>query len=93
MIQREYQVHPDVVLRDDFDDGAVLYDPSTSKAFNMNEIGVLIWNALREKGTVAGCVAELQARCDNAPDDVQGAVADYLQTLMKQGLVGRVEKR
>ncbi len=87
----QYRVYPDVQVQHDFNDHAVVYDPEKSVAFSMNEIGSLIWKALEEKGTIEHCVEVLQEKYEDAPDNLDVIVTNYVDTLIQRGLVGRVD--
>ena len=41
-----------VVLREEFDDWAVLFDPDTGNACGLNPVGVFIWKRLDGRHTV-----------------------------------------
>ena len=38
--------NPLVVLREEFDDWAVLFDPDTGNAFGLSPVGVFVWKLL-----------------------------------------------
>jgi hypothetical protein len=41
--------NPLIVLREEFDDWAILFDPDTGNAFGLNPTGVFIWKLLDGK--------------------------------------------
>ena len=57
---------PAVVLREEFDDWAVLFAPDTGNAVGLNPTGVAIWKLLDGRRTVAEIAGELQTAADNA---------------------------
>jgi SynChlorMet cassette protein ScmD len=61
--------NPEVVLREEFDDWAVLFDPDSGEAFGLNPVGVFIWKRLDGKRTPAEIIGELRQQCDNVPDE------------------------
>lgn len=63
-------VHPDAVLREEFDDWAVLFHPLTGEAVGVGPVGVAIWKLLDGQRTLAEVAAEIQAQCEDAPDTV-----------------------
>jgi len=44
--------NPLVVLREEFDDWAVLFDPDSGNAFGLNPLGVFIWKLLDGHRTI-----------------------------------------
>ena len=46
------KVNPTVVLREEFDDWAILFDPDTNVTLGINPMGVYIWKCLDGKHTV-----------------------------------------
>lgn len=52
--------NPIVVLRKEFDDWAVLFNPDTAEAVGVNPVGVAIWEKLNGKNTIA---ASAQYQC------------------------------
>lgn len=80
--------NPQAVLREEFDDWAVLFDPKTADAFGVNPIGVFIWKRLDGKKTMAEIVEELRKNCDELPPEVMDHVNNFIQSLVDRGLAG-----
>jgi SynChlorMet cassette protein ScmD len=80
--------NPLVVLREEFDDWAVLFDPDTGEGYGLNPVSVFIWKRLDGRHTVADIVAELRKHCADVPDDAEEYVAAYVQDLLERGLAG-----
>lgn len=80
--------NPLVVLREELDDWAILFDPSTGDGFAVNPVSVFIWNRLNGKHTVQDILTELRDNCDNVPDDAESFVDEFIQDLVKRGLAG-----
>jgi SynChlorMet cassette protein ScmD len=53
--------NPLVVLREEFDDWAILFDPDTGHAYGLNPVSVFIWKHLDGKHTMANILESLQA--------------------------------
>ena len=77
-----------VVLREEFDDWAVLFDPDSGKGFGLNPVSVFIWKHLDGKHTLANIVAELLENCENVPDDAEESVRAFIEVLVERGLAG-----
>ncbi len=80
--------NPSVVLREEFDDWAVLFDPDTGKGFGLNPVSVFIWKRLDGQHSIKDILAELRENCKNVPGDAENYVKDFIQDLVEQGLAG-----
>ncbi len=80
--------NPSVILREEFDDWAVLFDPDTAEGFALNPVGVLIWKQLDGTHTLDQIVAAVRSNCEEVPDDVQEHCRSFVEDLVKQGLAG-----
>ena len=61
---------PEAVLRDDFEDAAVLFHPHTAEALALSAVGVAIWKALDGRRTLGQVAAKVAAECDAPPEAV-----------------------
>jgi len=82
--------NPTVVLREEFDDWAILFDPDTGKGFGMNPVSVFVWKRLDGAHTVAELIEQLRAECDEVPPEVEDDVRKFIQELLEKGLAGHV---
>jgi SynChlorMet cassette protein ScmD len=80
--------NPSVILREEFDDWAVLFDPDTAEGYALNPTGVLVWKQLDGKHTVADIVKIIRDNCEDVPEDVGQHAQDFVVDLVKQGLAG-----
>ena len=80
--------NPSIVLREEFDDWAILFDPDVGHAFGLNPVCVFIWKLLDGKHTIQDIVAELRENCDDAPDDVETDVRTFVDDLVEHGYAG-----
>ncbi len=85
--------NPLVVLREEFDDWAVLFDPDSGTAFGLNPMGVFIWKCLDGHHTMENIVKQLRESCEKVPEEAPGDLKDFIQDLVDQGLVGYETKR
>lgn len=81
--------NPSVVLREEFDDWAVLYNPDTATAVGVNPTGVAVWKLLdgvRTPDEVASSVADSfsGASLKQASRDIQ----EFIEELARQGFIG-----
>ena len=80
--------NPSVILREEFDDWAVLFDPDTAEGYALNPTGVLVWKQLDGRHTVADIVKIIRDNCEDVPEDVGQHAQDFVAGLVKQGLAG-----
>jgi SynChlorMet cassette protein ScmD len=80
--------NPIVVLRKEFDDWAVLFNPDTAEAVGVNPVGVAIWEMLDGKKSAE----EISHQINQDFTDVPGSAAEEIQTfiedLTERGFVG-----
>ncbi|MBM3296415.1 MAG: SynChlorMet cassette protein ScmD [Candidatus Aminicenantes bacterium] len=80
--------NPQVILREEFDDWAVLFDPDTAHGFALNPVGVLIWKLLDGKHGLGDIVRVVRESCQDVPEDVEGHCREFIDSLVQQGLAG-----
>lgn len=83
--------NPVVVLRKEFDDWAVLFNPDTAEAVGINPVGVAIWEMLvlqRDKDSIINSIWKTFAE---VPDDtLMSDIDSFLAELAEHGFVGEV---
>jgi len=77
--------NPLVVLREEFDDWAVLFDPDTGNACGLNPIGVFIWKRLDGKHSMGDILQDLPIHFEDVPAEAREQINEFLQTLIEQG--------
>ena len=80
--------NPLMVLREEFDDWAVLFDPDTGQSFGMNPVSVFIWKHLDGGHSVKDIMGKLQSACPDTPEDAQTHVEAFIGDLLARGLAG-----
>ena len=85
-------VNPCIVLREEFDEWALLFDPDTNAIFTIDPVALFTWKRLDGRHTVADIVRELRKRCDDAPEDAVAHIDNFIQELIRRGLAGRGSK-
>jgi len=80
--------NPLIVLREEFDDWAILFDPDTGNAFGLNPTGVFIWKLLDGKHNTDDIVSRLCEEADDVPEDAGEHARQFIASLEQQGLVG-----
>jgi len=80
--------NPLIVLREEFDDWAILFDPDTGNAFGLNPTGVFIWKLMDGKHGADEISLKLREEADDVPEDASEHVRQFIVSLEQQGLVG-----
>jgi SynChlorMet cassette protein ScmD len=80
--------NPVVVLREEFDDWAVLFNPDTADALGINPVGVAVWKRLDGRRTLAEIAGDLGEEFSTVPDTAPADVLAFAETLQAQGFVG-----
>ena len=67
-----------IILREEFDDWALLFNPDTGKVFGVNPVAVAIWKLIDGARTLDDISAEIKSLCPDAPDTVHDDVEEFL---------------
>ena len=79
---------PFAVLREEFDDWAVLYNPDNAEAVGLNPVGITIWKAVDGRRTVADILACVQDAYADVPGTAAADLSAFLDDLARRGFVG-----
>ncbi len=79
---------PMLVLREEFDDWAILFDPDTGDSFGVNPVSVFIFKHLDGRNTLDDIMKKLRVECEDAPDDAEQYVAEFIDSLVQKGFAG-----
>ena len=80
--------NPIVVLREEFDDWAVLFNPDTADAVGTNPVGVAVWKLMDGKSSVEDIISKIRDRFEDTPETAREEIAAFVNTLAEHGLVG-----
>jgi SynChlorMet cassette protein ScmD len=80
--------NPVAVLREEFDDWAVLFNPDTAEAVGINPVGVAIWKLMDGSRAVADLTAGIRGQFSALPDGVDDDVHEFVADLAQRGFVG-----
>ena len=80
--------NPVVVLREEFDDWAVLFNPDTAGAVGINPVGVTVWKLMNGERNLEEIVTHVKKEFDDVPETVNEEVADFVNNLTESGFVG-----
>jgi len=80
--------NPIVVLREEFDDWAVLFNSDTAAAVGTNPVGVAVWKLMDGKRNIEGIVSEIKNSFEGTPDAAGEEIAAFVNILVENGFVG-----
>ena len=60
--------NPIVVLREEFDDWAILFNPDTADAIGTNPVGAAVWKRMDGKRSIDDIVSEIKNIFEDATD-------------------------
>ncbi|MBM4147810.1 MAG: PqqD family peptide modification chaperone [Lentisphaerae bacterium] len=83
--------NPVVVLREESDDWAILFNPDTSAAVGTNPVGVEIWKQADGTRSLRDIAATVARRFSNVPEGASGEVLSFADELARDGFFGVAE--
>jgi SynChlorMet cassette protein ScmD len=78
----------DLVLREEFDDWAILFDPDSGDGFGLNPVSVFVWKRLDGEHTQKQILDDIKQRFDNVPEEAEIHLKEFIQDLVNRGLAG-----
>jgi SynChlorMet cassette protein ScmD len=91
--------NPVVVLREEFDDWAVVFNPDTAEAAGINPVeaaginpvGVAAWKMMDGSRTVEEIIAAIREQFDDVPETAPEEIVSFVEQLAEKGFVGYEE--
>lgn len=80
--------NPNVVLREEFDDWAVLFNPDTADAVGINPVGVAVWKSMDGKTSLDEIVLEIKTNFEDASEAALEEITAFVDNLAENGYVG-----
>jgi hypothetical protein len=92
--QKGYLCNPDVVLREEDEDGGLLFNPDTNQVKIVNSTGLFIWKQFR---TITQPDAVAKAILQNFEESTEEVVAvdlkEFLDEMIQSGFIGEAETK
>ncbi len=86
--------NPDVVLHEEDQDGALVFNPDTDQIKVFNQTGFFIWRLCDGSHDMEKIIARVREGFDGVPEDqVSGQVEDFVNDMVEAGFIGTVEER
>jgi SynChlorMet cassette protein ScmD len=76
------------VLREEFDDWAVLFNPDTAAAVGISPVGVAVWKRMDGKKSIEDIVSEIKNSFEDAPEAAREEITAFVDKLGEHGYVG-----
>lgn len=80
--------NPVVVLREESDDWAVLFNPDTADAVGTNPVGVAVWKLMDGQRSTDEILDEISEQFNDVPEAVDEEVTSFINDLAERGFVG-----
>lgn len=80
--------NPTIVLREEFDNWAFLFNPDTTRIVVINPAGVAVWKAMNGKNCREDIISKVKESFTDVPDDVAEDVDAFISDLEDRGFVG-----
>jgi hypothetical protein len=86
--------NPDVILREEDPDGALLFNPDTNQIRVINTTGLFIWNHCNGKKDLPTIVSSLKETFDGVPEaEVDNQVKAFIDDMKANGFLGVPEQK
>jgi SynChlorMet cassette protein ScmD len=82
--------NPIIVLREEFDNYGLLFDPDTGGVLVINPIGVSIWKLMDGKRDIDGIVREIGNLYEDVSAEAPKEIEAFIIDLANRGFVGSI---
>ena len=84
-----YITNPDVVLREEDDDGGLLFNPDTNQIRVLNHTGLYVWKRCDGTNNIESIIEGLKNDFENTPENgVAEQVAAFVEDMKANGFLG-----
>lgn len=81
--------NPDVVLREEDEEGALLFNPDTNQVLVLNPTGLFVWKHCDGRHDLSSILAAIKEAFEEVPEaEVEAEVKDFVTQLQTKGFVG-----
>jgi SynChlorMet cassette protein ScmD len=80
--------NPLLVLREEFDDWAVLFDPDSGTAVGLNPVSVFIFKLLDGSRSNTDILRSVKDHFEDVSPDAEEHLEEFVRELVKRGFVG-----
>lgn len=83
------KLKPSVVVREESDKWALLFDSETGQTFGLNPVGVLICKSLDGENKISDILAKVEENCLDVPQNSSGHIFGFVRDLIGKGLADK----
>ncbi len=84
--EKKYTANPNIVLRVEFDDWGILFDPDTGKSKGLSPTGIFIWQKLDGTRTKDEILKDLNDACEGGiPETASDEYDAFIAQLQELG--------
>jgi hypothetical protein len=88
-LNARYVCNPDVVLREEDEDGGLIFNPDTNQVKIVNPTGLFIWKQFNTPNGFEGVVQAVIDSFEDVPlDEVRKDVEEFLSGMVLNGFIG-----
>ena len=88
----QYLCNPDVVLREEDEDGGLLFNPDTNQVKVVNTTGLFIWKQFTALNRFDAVAEALMSNFEEATAEVvQADLKEFLDEMLQSGFIGEAE--
>ena len=88
-----YLCNPDVVLREQDEEGGLLFNPDTNQVKVINITGLFIWQLCSVQQTIESIILEIQKNFDEVPaEQISQNVQEFIDDMLASGFIGTIGK-
>jgi hypothetical protein len=92
MDDQRYVRNPDVGMREEDEDGALLFNPDTNQVQVINPTGLFIWNLCDGSRSLNAIAEAMQQEFEGAPaDEMEKDLKEFIDVMVAVGFIGTVE--
>jgi hypothetical protein len=90
-VDQMFLCNPDVVLREEDEDGGLLFNPDTNQVKVINTTGLFIWKQCNQSNNFQSIVENLRKSFDEVPETMVAEDIDaFLSEMIGTGFIGTV---
>ncbi len=80
--------NPLTVLRVEFDDWAILFDPDSAKTMGINPTGVAVWKLIDGRKGIENIASGIREKFSDVSISAEKEISDFIDELYKNGFIG-----
>ena len=77
--------NPAVVLREEFDDSTVLFNPDSGRGFGLNPTGVLVWKLMDGEHTIDALIEEIRQYAEGVANEAGNDLRAFVDSAPCRG--------